>query len=449
MPRKLRLNRRVATLMDEQDDFDVETNKTFFDHFKETINSTKFRNMIRIGSELFEAVSPLVEKQTGWNYARALASCAKIVIDDIEIYPEEYFQSDDWIQPYSDDFNQTILNAISRFPCRTIRTGAEGVVIKIVDLNGAKVGYAFNTKLNSVDHFYVETSRLKKAQREIKNVLWSLYKDHNLVVKQTAAKTTNDVDRVSFEIDDAFQSLPSKKASEYSSYLKRCIDANVNRSVLFYGPPGTGKSTMARTIIDNLNMRSFRIRVEDIRNLENSTIFEAISIFQPDAVIIDDLDRSHSQDSLLETLEYFQRHIKLVIATVNDRRSLDEAILRPGRFDELIFVGSMDPEIVMHVLGADNSSAFNLVKDWPIAFINEFVKRRRFMNEAEAFKSTQELAHRVKRLERYNDVDQVELMTQLSSVTSDVLEGKKKKKKTTKAKQGTQILEENHPTSQE
>ena len=53
-----------------------------------------------------------------------------------------------------------------------------------------------------------------------------------------------------------------------------------------FGPPGTGKSTMARTIVENLGMKSFRIRVEDIAHIETSAVFEAISIFEPDAVIL-------------------------------------------------------------------------------------------------------------------------------------------------------------------
>ena len=175
---------------------------------------------------------------------------------------------------------------------------------------------------------------------------------------------------------------------------------------LFHGAPGTGKSTMARTIVDALGMKSFRIRVEDISHIDSSAIFEAINIFEPDAVILDDFDRSDMQAKLLETLEFFQRHVKLVIATVNNRSRLDDAILRPGRFDELLQIKQMDDDVVKAVLGEDHADAYDVVKEWPIAFIQEYVKRLRFMTPDEAELSVKELAQRVKKLSKYDDEDE-------------------------------------------
>jgi len=45
------------------------------------------------------------------------------------------------------------------------------------------------------------------------------------------------------------------------------------------------------------------------------------------------------------------------------------------------------------------------VKDWPIAFIQEYVKRRKFMTQSEAEESIRELAMRVKRLDKYEEDD--------------------------------------------
>jgi SpoVK/Ycf46/Vps4 family AAA+-type ATPase len=267
----------------------------------------------------------------------------------------------------------------------------------------------FNTKL--VNHvpegIYVETDKLERAQVIIKNLLWKRYKQaSSLVMKMNKRRNASDA-YISFETDDTIQSLPSERGTSYAKYLKRCVEANVARSVMLYGPPGTGKSTLARTLIKNLGFRSFRIRVEDIDSLENSTLFEAINIFEPDAIILDDFDRSFNQSALLETLEFFQHHVKLVIATVNDKDKLDEALLRPGRFDELILVDKMDDAVIKHTLG-DYVDEYEHVKMWPIAFVVEYVKRRRFMDPAEAQESMIELANRVKRLEKYtnkNDID--------------------------------------------
>ena len=61
--------------------------------------------------------------------------------------------------------------------------------------------------------------------------------------------------------------------------------------------------------------------------------------------------------------------------------------------------------MVRAVLGDEHAFAYETVKDWPIAFIQEYVKRLRFMNPEEAAASVKELAHRVKRLKKYDDDD--------------------------------------------
>jgi hypothetical protein len=228
-----------------------------------------------------------------------------------------------------------------------------------------------------------------------------------------------DEARIIFDIDDAFFPLPSEKATLCSTYLKRCIDAKVHRSIMLYGPPGTGKSTLARALVEQLGLKSFRIRIEDVGLMSNSMLAEAISLFQPEAIILDDFDRANNQASLLETLEFFQRHVSLVIATVNDKDKLDDALLRPGRFDELIFVEQMDENVVKYVLG-DFVDGYEFVKSWPIAFIHEYVKRRTFMSLEEAQTSMTELANRVKKMSiQHTNVETWDLLNENSVENND------------------------------
>lgn len=377
---------------------------------KNVLNMTKVKKMFRLGTELFGAFQPFIEKPTWWNAGRSALAVGKVFVDDVEVWSENYFDGDEWVQPFSRDFNVTILDVLARFPFQSMKTAEENTFIRLIELNGCKCGWTFNTKLNTVDHIYVETEKAQVARDVIKGLLWEQFQGQPLVMRHNRRMIiSSDEPRVVFEVDDAFHPLPSAKATEYAAYLRRCLDAGVPRSVMLYGPPGTGKSTMARTLVENLELRSFRIRVEDVAGLENSTLFEAISIFQPDAVILDDFDRAHAQAALLETLEFFQRHVKLVVATVNDKSNLDEALLRPGRFDELVLIDHMDETVIKMMLG-DFVDGYDDVKEWPIAFINEYVKRRQFMDASEAATSTAELARRVKRLDRYRDTDDVEQM---------------------------------------
>lgn len=376
------------------------------DYVRDFFNVGKVKRLFRLGSDVFEALQPLVEKQTPMSAVKSALLVGKIIVDDFEIWPDDYF-NENWEVPYTVDFNKIILKALAGKPYKVVKTSDESHVIYIVRLENVKFGYVINTKSDFVERIYVEADKVKEAKAAIKHELWRLMKDDNIVLRHVRHTRPNgDSDNMSLDSDDAFRPMPSRRASEYADYLKKCIDAGVPRSVMLYGPPGTGKSTMARTIVENLGLKSFRIRVEDIGHLENNTIFEAINIFEPDAIILDDFDRCGSQDSLLETLEFFQRHVKLVIATVNNRRRLDEAILRPGRFDELLQIKQMDEDVVKAVLGDDHAASHELVKDWPIAFIQEYVKRRRFMTADEAEASVKELAQRVKRLSGYDDVDE-------------------------------------------
>lgn len=397
-----------------------EKSKSPFAYINDVLSAGKVKASIKLGAEIFSAIVPFIEEPNWWSGVRAAFAVGKVAVERMEFWSDDYFAGDEWSIPYTRDFNSLVLKAIAQHPYETIRASDETTVIRLIDLEGIKVGYPYNVNMKSVSNVYVETLKLVEAKQKFKQTLWSLYKDTNLVMRQNKrAQHSDSESSVVFEQDDAFVSMPSQRASEYASYLKRCIDAGVSRSVMLYGPPGTGKSTMARTIVDTLGMRSFRIRVEDVASLESSTLFEAINIFEPDAIILDDFDRAHSQAQLLETLEFFQRHVKLVIATVNDRNSLDEAILRPGRFDELVFVKNMEKDVVLAVLGAEHEDAYETVKNWPIAFIQEYVKRRKFMSKQEAASSTVELAMRVKRLEKYDDENEVERMTKVISKKAD------------------------------
>jgi len=409
--------------------FDIQASKDFARNF---VNIGKVKRFFRLGTEIFNAVLPFVEERTPLSGAKAAMLVGKLIIDDFEVWPDDYFD-DNWDSPYPEDFNKIILNALSGKPKRVLKTSDESVLIHIIDLSGVIFGYVINTKSDYIDRIYVESKKISDAKRVIKEELWRQMKNDNIVLRQSKLSTPKSYDRssISLEIDDAFRPMPSKRAEKYATYLKKCIDADVSRSVLLYGPPGTGKSTTARTIVDTLKMKSFRIRVEDIGHIDTSVVFEAINIFEPDAIILDDFDRSDSQSHLLETLEFFQRHVKLVIATVNDKSKLDEAILRPGRFDELLQIKKMDEDIVKSMLGEEYADALPVVKDWPIAFIHEYVKRRRFMSPEEAQASTKELASRVKRLSRYDDDEEESSVdsvlksngkNQISSKTQRVIE---------------------------
>lgn len=366
-------------------------------------NLSTVKKSFKYTNDFFNVLQPVIEKPTLWNGIKAAVMLGKVIVDDMEIWPEIYFD-EGWIQPYGFEFNEIVLKVLEKFPCTTLKTAEDYRVIKIINLNGIKVGWLHNTRLNFGDAVHVDSSRVEEAKEIISKLLWERFKDKPIVLHKKSSKKPGGMENpISFDIDDSFNPLPCEYSRNYSEYLKKCIDANVARSVMFYGSPGTGKSTMTRAIVDSLHLRSFRIRIEDIGDIDSATLFEAVNIFKPEAVIFDDFDRVSEQVSLLETLEFFQRHVKLILATVNDRSKLDRALLRPGRFDEFVHVKKMDEEVVRHILG-EYGDAFETVKDWPIAYISEYVKRRKFLTPEETIRSIDELTKRMTSLkESYDD----------------------------------------------
>ena len=408
--------RRSARMMREDDELRlVKDNSNLFDEVGRYLSVSKVKRGVALATDLVGAVAPFLDKPTWWSGAKALFDMGKVFIDDVEVWAEDYFAGDEWTEPYSADFNQTLLKVLQKFPYERIKTTEENTYVRICTLpNGIKCGWTSVGSMQMVDHVYVDTARLDDARACIKQLLWQQFKGKSLVMrKNNRAVLTSDA-RVVFEVDDAFESKLSKRATDYAAYLKRPLSEGVPRSVMFYGPPGTGKSTLARTIVELMEMRSFRIRIGDLDGLDNSTLFEALSIFEPDAVILDDFDRAHAQAQLLETLEHFQQKVRLVIVTVNDRRKLDSALMRPERIDELYLIDKMDEEVVKHVLGP-YGDGYEAVKDWPIAFIGEYVKRRSFMTPEEASESIKELALRVEEMANQDKMEDVDRMIRLLS----------------------------------
>ena len=377
------------------------------------LSSQHARNTFRIGNDVLSLMMPIIDKPSPLAVIKTAFGIGNLAMTEMEMWPDEYFDAS-WDSPYDVEFLDIVYNVLQHMPHMTIITSEKSLEIRVITCHESiinrdiRIGYVFNTATNKIDRLCVPFEDVEAARRLIKDALWKSLRNDNIVLRRRKSRPGTE-SSIGVEIDDAFCSMPSRRASEHSRYLKRCIDAGVGRSVMLYGPPGTGKSTMARTIVDSLGMRSFRIRVEDIGHIETSVVFEAIDVFQPDAIILVDFDRASEQSSLMETLEYFHKHVKLIIATVNNRNALDEAILRPGRFDELIHVKQMDEDVVKPVLGEEHGDAYLVVKEWPIAFIQEYIKRRRFMSPEEAEASIRELATRVQRLESYDD--QIEKMT--------------------------------------
>jgi hypothetical protein len=370
---------------------------------------------IRLGSEVFNAAQSFVESPSLFNLAKGTFNVAKTISDRERWYRDEYFDNEaDWLEGYSRDFNEVIKSALSGFPFKMIADKADKQ-IKIIDLgDGCKVGWTIKTNVaNYCGHVHVSAQTYEETRKKIKKLLWGYFEEKSIVLRKSkhgGVDAYGNTSHVSFEHDVLYTPMASERATQYTAYIKRFMNVGIPRSVLLYGPPGTGKSTMATTIVDALGMRSFRIRVSDLGSIQGTTLFEAINIFEPEVIILDDFDRADNQEELLETLEFFQKRVKLVIATANHKDALDDAILRPGRFDELLEIKKLDQDAIKNILGPQHMHAFDDVKDWPVAYVQEYVKRATFMSAEEAKLTVLELKKRVDKLVlKYSDDDELDV----------------------------------------
>lgn len=134
------------------------------------------------------------------------------------------------------------------------------------------------------------------------------------------------------------------------------------RAVLLFGPPGTGKTTFARAVAARLQwpfveLLPSRLAEEDAglaAGLRDA--FSLVGQLDRVVVFIDEIEeiaaarhgagtnRMHGvTNELLKVIPAFRhRSNRLLIAATNAVHSLDSAVLRPGRFDYILPIGSPD-----------------------------------------------------------------------------------------------------------
>jgi len=138
--------------------------------------------------------------------------------------------------------------------------------------------------------------------------------------------------------------------------------------VLLYGPPGTGKTMMAKAVADRTDATFIKMAGSELVHKfigEGARLvrdlFEMAEEHEPSIIFIDEIDaiaskRTESKTSgdaevqrtmmqLLSNMDGFEDRGNIrIIAATNRFDMLDEAILRPGRFDRLIEVPKPDED---------------------------------------------------------------------------------------------------------
>jgi hypothetical protein len=200
---------------------------------------------------------------------------------------------------------------------------------------------------------------------------------------------------------DAAAIVPTAQMRELEARLGSFVDDGTPRSCLLVGPPGTGKSMAIRWLTRRLGVSSVRVDLGVLARVHGewnradiaASLETVLKLLRPEALILDDLDRIRVGGELLAFLEMAARTCRLVLASANCPRKMLGASLRPGRFDELITVDRLDPDVLRQLLGAD-ADLFDRLAPLPAAYVAEFLKRRRVLGRDRAVAEIAELEER-------------------------------------------------------
>ncbi|KAG0164776.1 peroxisomal assembly protein [Apophysomyces sp. BC1015] len=195
------------------------------------------------------------------------------------------------------------------------------------------------------------------------------------------------------DILDTIQ-LPLEHPELFGSGLKK------RSGILLYGPPGTGKTLLAKAIATSCSLNFFSVKGPELLNMyigESEAnvrrVFQRARDAKPCVIFFDELDsvapkRGEKGDSggvmdrivsqLLAELDGMSEGGEgagvgdvFVIGATNRPDLLDPALLRPGRFDKLLYLGvSQDHESQLRIIQA-LTRKFRLHPDLDLARVAE------------------------------------------------------------------------------
>ena len=162
-----------------------------------------------------------------------------------------------------------------------------------------------------------------------------------------------------------------EELSEIVDFLKRpqnytAMGARIPKGVLLVGPPGTGKTLLARAVAGEAGVQFLSISGSDFVELYVGVgasrvrdLFEQAKKVAPAIIFIDEIDavgrqrgsglggghdeREQTLNQLLVEMDGFTNNEGVIVMAATNRADiLDNALLRPGRFDRRVYMGLPD-----------------------------------------------------------------------------------------------------------
>lgn len=134
------------------------------------------------------------------------------------------------------------------------------------------------------------------------------------------------------------------RVDEFIEQNRKFISLGFERSYMFLGPPGSGKTTMSQRFARAYSNRILQFSPDVIWNVGDIDIIRLIEESGAEVILIDELDKImgqlgvHHKGMLLSRIEKMRKCKPglITIVTANSVKNFPDAMLRPGRIDDII-----------------------------------------------------------------------------------------------------------------
>ena len=190
------------------------------------------------------------------------------------------------------------------------------------------------------------------------------------VMVQTPRVGWDDIGGVTDAIDKLKEGieLPLRNSEVFSR-----LGIRPAKGFLLYGPPGTGKTLLAKAVAKEAEANFISMKSSDLLSKwygeseqQIARMFKRARAVAPCVIFIDEIDslvpaRGSGQgepqvtgrvvNTILAEMDGLEELQSIVVVGATNRPGLvDPALLRPGRFDELVYVGTPDKKGREHIL---------------------------------------------------------------------------------------------------
>lgn len=314
------------------------------------------------------------------------------------------------------------LRAEATVECREIEAMHEHSPAAVTAVDGLEIGWGLSEHLRGqkarVDSVWIGIEQdPEPILARIGRSLWTRLATNKAVI--SIMKSEGELRLVAEGDEEIFASAEGDRLYERICKFK---DRGFNRSFFIIGEPGVGKTCMLRYVASLHGGFRLRLPLADLANVDPQALVQIVRILRPDVLVIDDLDRhvmgssrhhfsnddeelnTPEASAMLEPLDVFDKIVPLVLVSANFSESITAALLRPGRFSEVLTLEKLDDDLYEKMLPDAPKKIIDELKrkKVPICYVEELKKRVDVLGYEAASKEMDELLQRCNRVLEIN-----------------------------------------------